>query len=201
MQGETQRQIEHVTPVAFALLLRWIPLWLAVLLAALSVVYGGVVSPRLFHRTLRGDEAARGYSTGKILYGLSVLVLLLVFGLTCGEGKFYVVAGAWALLGVGDAAANFVGRSWGRAKVPWNREKSWAGLAGFIVFGTLAAGLLIWWVSGGKNHPPLALVESMLLALGAAAAAGVVETLRVPHVNDNVSVPATGALVIYLMTL
>ena len=197
MQDETKRQLEHMVPVAFALLLRWIPLWPAALLAALSVIYGGFISPRLFPRTLREDERERGFSPGKIIYGAVVLVLILIFR----EERFYVVAGAWALLSVGDGMANIVGRTWGRAKVPWNREKSWEGVAGFVVFGALAAGFLIWWVSAGQNPPGFGLLRSVLLGLAIAVVGGLVETVNLPYVNDNVTVPAAGAVVLFVLTL
>lgn len=198
MQAETKRQLEHMVPVAFALLLRWIPLWLAALSAALSVVYGAFVSPRLFPRTLREDERRRGFSPGKITYGAVVLALILVFR----EERFYIVVGAWALLGIGDGMANLVGRTWGRAKVPWNRQKSWEGVAGFVVFSALAAAFLIWWVSARpESCHHFRLLHSLLLGLAMAVVGGLVETVKFPYVNDNVTVPAAGALVLFVLTL
>jgi uncharacterized protein (TIGR00297 family) len=186
-----------MVPVAFAVLLRWIPLWLAVLLAALAVIYGGFVSPRLFKRTLRADEMLLGFSPGKLIYGATVLVMLLVFR----ESGFHVVAGAWALMGVGDGMSNIIGRRFGRAKIAWNRAKSWEGFAAFVASGTVAAGLLVWWVSGRAEGPYLTLSRSMLVALAAAVPAGLIETLSNRWVDDNLTVPATGALALYLLTV
>ncbi len=197
MQAETKRQIEHMVPVAFAVLLRWIPFWLAALLAGLSVVYGGVVSPRLFRRTLREDEAAIGFSPGKVIYGSAVLMMILVFG----ERSFHVVAGAWALLGIGDGMSNIIGRRYGRAKIPWCREKSWEGAAAFVAFGSVAAGLLIWWVSGRAGGLGLTFYESMVFGFAAAVAAALVETIPNRVVDDNLTVPATGAIVLYVLSM
>lgn len=196
MEGESQRQIEHMIPVVFAGLLRYVPLWLAVLLAALSVLYGGVVSPRLFRRTLRPEEMALGFSPGKVIYGAVVLGMLLIFR----ETGFHVVAGAWALMGIGDGMSNIVGRRYGRAKLAWSRAKSWEGFAAFVAFGTLAAGLLLWWVASRETGPHIPLGRSMFFALAAAVAAGLVETLPSRYANDNISVPAVAAVVLYLLT-
>jgi uncharacterized protein (TIGR00297 family) len=197
MQAETQRQVEHMIPVAFAVLLRWLPLWLAAALAALSVVYGVVVSPRIFRRTLREDELPLGFSPGKFTYGAVVLALIMIFR----ESGFHVVAGAWALMGIGDGMSNIVGRRFGRSKVAWNRDKSWEGAAAFVVFGALAAGLLIWLTSGSHGIPQLSLVESLLVALVAAIPAALVETLPNRWVDDNITVPVVGALVLCVLTL
>ncbi len=197
MQAETQRQVEHMAPVVFAALLRWLPLWAAASLAALSVVYGGVVSSRLFGRTLREDEAPLGFSPGKVIYGAVVLAMILVFQ----ERGFHVVAGAWALLGIGDGMSNIIGRRFGRAKIPWNRDKSWEGAAAFVAFGTLAAGLLIWLVGARDEGPQLSLGWSMLWALVAAVPAALVETLANRILDDNITVPAVGAVALYLATM
>ena len=197
MQAETQRQVEHMVPVAFALLLRWIPLWPAAALAALSVVYAGFVSPRLLRRTLRDDEAPRGFSPGKVIYGAVVLALILILR----ETHFHVVAGAWALMGIGDGMSNIVGRRFGRTRIPWNREKSWEGFAAFLAFGTVAAGFLVWWVSLRRDVADLSILTSMVYALAAAAAAGLVETLPGRYVDDNITVPAVAAFVLYVVTV
>ncbi|HUU42777.1 MAG TPA: DUF92 domain-containing protein [Planctomycetota bacterium] len=195
MQNETKRQIEHMVPVAFATLLRWLPLWAAASLAGLSVVYGALVSPRVFRRMLRSNEASHTFSPGKFIYGVVVLVLILVFGV----GGFHIVAGAWALMGIGDGMSNIIGRRYGRVKVAWNRSKTWEGFAAFVVFGTLAAGFLVWWVALREEIAPVPFERAMLLALVAAVAAGLVETSRGKYVDDNISVPVVGALVLYLL--
>ena len=197
MDGETQRQVEHMVPVAFALLLRWIPLWAALLPAALSVVYGGVVSPRVFPRTLREGEKHRGFAPGKLVYGGVVLVMLVIFR----EGMFYVVAGAWALMGIGDGMANIVGRKWGKHPVPWNRKKTWEGFAAFVVFGAFAAAWLMWWVSAGHNAPGFTMTRCVVAALAAALSAGLVETVKLPVIDDNLSVPAVAAVVLFLIPM
>ena len=196
MKAETQRQIEHMVAVAFAVLLRWAPLWVAITLATLAVFYGALVSPHLFKRTLRKKESDLGFSPSKIMYGLVVLAMLLVFR----ENLMHVVAGAWALMAIGDGMSNIVGSRYGRAKIPWNRDKSWEGFGAFVVFGGIAAGLLVWWVAGREGGPQFGLWQSMCFALVAAVAAGLIETVHIRFVDDNISVPIVAAFTLYVLT-
>jgi len=142
--SEQRRKLEHVAPIAFAFLLKYLPIWLAVVLAVISVIYGVVGSRLLVKGTMRPDEQARGYSLGKIAYGAMVLLLILIFH---ARQNMWIVAGAWAIMAFGDAAANLAGVAWGKRKLPWNRDKSWAGSAAFVICGVLGCALLIAWFS------------------------------------------------------
>ena len=80
MTGESKRQIEHMLPVGFAFLLRYLTLTQAVLCCVAALAYGLFVSPRINRSGIREDEAARGFSIGKLYYALVVLALILMIG-------------------------------------------------------------------------------------------------------------------------
>ena len=44
----------------------------------------------------------------------------------------------------GDGMADVVGSRWGRTRLGWNRDKSWAGSAAFVTFGAIFSLILIW---------------------------------------------------------
>jgi len=79
MTGESKRQIEHMLPLGFAFLLRYLTLTQAVLCCAAALAYGFFISPRINKSGMREDEAARGFSIGKACYALAVLALILIF--------------------------------------------------------------------------------------------------------------------------
>jgi len=198
--SEIRRKVEHMVPIVFAFLLKYLPIWLAILLAFLSVLYAIIGSKKLAKKTLRSDEIDKGYSAGKIAYGAMVLLLILIFHT---REYMWIVAGAWGIMAFGDAFANLIGVAYGRDKLPWNKDKSWAGTIAFIFFGLFGAALLIGWFTWlwpVEGMPTISGSGIWTIAVTAALVCAAVESLPLPIV-DNITVPAAGALVIWLMSL
>ena len=193
--SENARQWIHIGSAAFALLLRFLTWWEVVALAALAFVFNLVVLPRIGGRRLyRPADAARGFSLGILLYPLAVLLLVLTF-----PTRLDIVAAAWGILACGDGAATIVGRHVGGKHWPWNRDKTIAGTIGFAVCGGMGAFGLAWWTRPAVT--PLPALQFLAFApLAAAVVAGLVETLPV-RLDDNISVPATAAAVLWLASL
>jgi len=193
--SETHRQIEHIVPVAFAFLLRWLPPVGAAVLVLCGVAYALFGSCRLAPSSFREEERQQRWSRAKVLYACSILVLIAAF-----PRHLHVVAGAWAVMAVGDGCAPLVGGRCRRAFLPWNRRKTWLGLAAFVVAGGMAAAVALVWVGGRYGDRLLSAREALRAALAAAAAAGVVESLPIERwIDDNVTVPLCSAAVLYLM--
>ena len=95
-----------------------------------------------------------------------------------------VIAAAWGVLAFGDGLATVIGRSWGRLRLSWNPEKSWAGSLGYWMFGTLAAGTLLWWSSPDTTDVALLWGVSVVVVLGSA----LLESLPL-KIDDNLIVP------------
>jgi len=132
-----------------------------------------------------------------------------------------IAAAAWGILAFGDGFATLIGRcftaehaknaeknksSAGFAisavfsdRLPWNPDKSIAGTLAFIAFGSIAGVGLAWWVRPSiVPVPPL--LFTVAAPLVAAVLAALVETLPV-RLDDNVSVPATAAAVLWIASL
>jgi dolichol kinase len=187
MTGESKRQIEHMLPLGFAFLLRYLTLTQAVLCCVAALAYGLFISPRINRSGIREDEAARGFSIGKVYYALVVLALILIF-----RNRMHIAAGAWAVLSLGDATSNLAGRAWGRKKLPWSKDKTWVGLAAFVLPSWAGSLVLVYWTAGGLN---VALPAAWLVLAGcgvAAAVGAVVESLPLP-VDDNLTSPLAAA--------
>ena len=217
--SEHARQWVHIGSGSFALLLRLIPWWQATALAAFALLFNLFLLPRIGGRRLyRPVDDARGFPLGILLYPLSVLLLTLAF-----PSRLDIVAAAWGILAFGDGAATLVGRrvttqtqrpqrhaeknfsarsassAFTRAPLPWNREKTVAGTAAFVVFGALAGVALAWWVRPAVSPlPPLTF--TIVAPIVAALAAALVETIPV-RLDDNISVPATAGVVLWVASL
>jgi uncharacterized protein (TIGR00297 family) len=225
MHSESARQWVHIGSGLFALLLRVLTWWQAAALAAFALAFNAIALPRVGGRRLyRPVDEARGFPLGILLYPLAVLLLVLLF-----PSRLDIVAAAWAILALGDGTATLAGRTAStieagtterdrsagvmgsagsaravgspfiRRRLPWNDDKTTAGTTAFIVCGGLGGVALAWWVRPAVAPlPPLAF--TIVAPLVAAIAAGFVETIPV-RLDDNISVPATAAAVLWIGSL
>ena len=204
MTSETKRKIEHIVPVVFVLLLRYFNTWQALLFAFVGIMYGLFLSKMFVKGAFRKHEQEKGFSFGKLVYGIMVFILILLF-----YKKMYIVAGAWAIMSLGDGCSNIFGKAYGKRKVPWNPEKSWIGSAAFVFFGGLGAAILMWWVNLDQSsaqtiqeqmQTPLMWSYFFTSAFLAAFVAAGVESLPL-KINDNVTVPLIAGLFLYATTI
>ena len=209
MHSESARQWVHIGSGLFALLLRVLVWWQAAALAAFALVFNAVALPRIGGRRLyRPVDEARGFPLGILLYPLSVLLLILIF-----PSRLDIVAAAWAILALGDGTATLAGHAKAArlgtnaqtaklaktGALPWNADKTIAGTAAFIVCGGLGGVALAWWVRPSIAPLP-AMTFTIVAPIAAAIAAGFVESIPI-RLDDNVSVPATAAAVLWLASL
>lgn len=83
------------------------------------------------------------------------------------------------ILALGDGLATFAGARYGRHKLPWNRNKSWEGIAGFSLGASCA-----WFL--------MPVPGTVLIVILAA----IIESLPM-RVNDNIVLPAAVSLMYY----
>ena len=218
--SENARQWVHIGSGLFALLLRVLTGWQAAAMAATALLFNLVLLPRVGGRALyRPVDEARGFPLGILIYPLSVLLLTLAF-----PTRLDIAAAAWGILAFGDGFATLLGRSRTEAtaehaehaennlrfaisatsavasgRLPWNPDKSVAGTLAFYVCGGAAGVALALWVRPSVTPvPPLAFAIAAPLA--AALLAALVETIPV-RLDDNISVPATAGVVLWIGSL
>ncbi len=206
VQSELLRKLVHVGMGGFALALRWLTPWQAAACALLALLFNLFLLHRITGRSLlRTDEKGKGFSLGIALYPAVVLTLILVF-----FRRMELAAAVWGFLAFGDGMATVAGVTVGGPKLPWNREKSWAGLVAFVLWGTAAAAFLIRWVqlgaaSGQNDHAGMSFLTFgpwFLIAgcFAAALAAALAESVPT-GIDDNILVPLAGGLTLYAATL
>jgi uncharacterized protein (TIGR00297 family) len=194
-RGERLRKLVHVSCGGFAFLLRDLHPAQAAAMATLAFLFNWQVLPRIGGRRLwREGEHAQGYPRGILLYPLSVLGLILFFW-----GAPWMAAALWGVLAFGDGMATVLGQALGGPRLPWNQDKGYAGLAAFVVFGTLGAAVLTAWtlrrpLDPFAWHAP----RTLGVALAVALVCALVETLPTT-LDDNLTVPLVGALTLPLL--
>lgn len=195
--SESSRQLVHIGVGLFALLLAWLTWPQAAACAAGALAFNLLVLPRVAgERLFRPGELGGRAPAGIVIYPASVLALILAF-----RERLDLVAAAWGILAAGDGVATIAGRRFGPTfgTWPWNPDKSYAGSAAFFVFAA-AAGVALshWTVSAAPAAIPgwfpwVAPVCAALVAM-------VAETMPV-RMDDNITVPAAAAAVLWGFTL
>jgi uncharacterized protein (TIGR00297 family) len=193
--SEDARQLVHIAMGGAALLLRFTSWWQAAVIAGGAVAFNAYALPHVARGWLyRELEGRRRFLSGITLYPIAILCLILAL-----PDRFDIVASAWGVLAFGDGMATLVGRHVAGPRIPWNDQKSVAGTAAFILFGGAAGAFLCWWCSPVIVPPPYRWF-SMAAPWLAAIAAALVETIPI-RLNDNISVPATAAAVLWWASL
>lgn len=192
--SEDTRQLVHVAVGTLALLLRYLTAFEATVLAAVAVGFNIYVIRRIAGHLYRPGESRRRVLSGIALYPISILLLLLVL-----PDRRDIVAAAWGILAFGDGMATLVGHHVGGARIPWNQKKSAAGTGAFVLFGGAAGSFLCWWCAP-TVIPPAYPWFSVWMPIVATVAAAAVETIPIT-LDDNVSVPATAAAVLWWFSL
>jgi uncharacterized protein (TIGR00297 family) len=193
--SEDLRQAVHIAMGAFALTLRYLLWWEAAILAGVTVAFNMRVLPKLAAaRLYRASDRAGALRSGIVLYPISIVVLLFLFG-----HRRDIVAAAWGILAAGDGMATIVGRRARWRPLPWNGSKTLAGSLALFLCGGAAGALLAWWCRPGVIPPPypwFSLGAPFVAALVAAA----VETIPI-RLDDNVTVPFSAAATLWALSL
>jgi uncharacterized protein (TIGR00297 family) len=191
--SETARQLVHMSMGGFALLLRWLVWWQAVVLAAAALAFNVFVLPSIAKGLYRPGDHQRPLH-GILLYPLSVLLLLLLF-----PRHLDIVAAAWGILAIGDGIATIAGRAIGGPRWAWNREKTVAGSVAFAVAGGATA-LFLWIWCRPPLLTPLPLYLVVFVPIAAAFVAAAVETIPI-GLDDNLSVALSAGAVLWFGSL
>lgn len=175
--NETARKAFHLATAAGIPLLLLLPRPFFLLLTVVSIPITLLLGPGFLTRFARDGEGWRRFTFAVLSFPLSLLILLIAFP------RFpEAAAAAWALLAIGDGAANMVGRKIGGPALPWNGRKSVAGSGTFLVAG-LPAAAFAWYAAGGSGT----VAAAMALVAGPVLIAALVESLP-SRLGDNLPV-------------
>lgn len=195
---ELKRRFWHMSPGVLAFGLLVVPhadpisptLQLIILTCCLTIGIRILLGFRQIQR--RGEGAGLGAVGG---YSLSVLATIFLFPRHLELGLAVL-----AILAFGDGSATLFGSIFRGPRLPWNSGKSWIGLLGFIVMGSLMAAWIYW----GETHnfeasdPPVSFGTALLLTAPAVVAAAIAESIR-SRINDNIRVGVVAAVALVLL--
>jgi phytol kinase len=130
---------------------------------------------------------------GPLQYGIIFVLMTLIFWTDSPVGIV-----ALMILCGGDGLADVIGRQWGRAKLPWNTRKSWAGSATMFLagFGFALAYLALFARLGVFDLS----VAAALLPLGLICLAATVVEAVSGQDMDNITITVTALGVAWLLT-
>ena len=124
---------------------------------------------------------------GPLFYGIVFILLTVIYWLDSPIGIV-----ALMLMCGGDGLADIFGRRFGRRKLPWNAEKSWAGSVGMLLGGWLFAVIILGvYVAFGVFLNSWTAYFPVILLIAIAGA--VVESLPI-HDVDNLTVTLTSVI-------
>jgi phytol kinase len=131
----------------------------------------------------------------ELLRGPLYYVIVLIFSTVLFWRDSPVGVLVLAMMCGGDGIADIVGRSFGSMKLPWNKDKSYAGSVAMFVFGFLVSFACLWYFSVLGFY--VLDVPGVVVRLGVVSlAATLVESLPVStKLDDNVTVPLTTVVV------
>jgi uncharacterized protein (TIGR00297 family) len=186
--SEILRKGAHAGVGFFALLFAVLPPAACLGLAILSLIHNAFFLPRYAPWLWREKDHRMGYSPGVIAYSVTLVLLCVVYW-----NRPDIAASGWGVLAFGDGIASLVGRAFGRSPLPWNRKKSWAGLAAFAIAASASCFLLAGFVRMHVEMVASLPHANLLLASVIAGVTGaVVESLDQP-LDDNIAAPLAAA--------
>jgi phytol kinase len=124
---------------------------------------------------------------GPLFYGIIFTVLTIIFWI---DNPIGIVA--LMILCGGDGFADIIGRRWGKKKLPYNPDKSWAGSVGMLLGSWIFSIVILWYFIGVNLFPgPILIYLPAISIIGLACT--LVESLPV-HDLDNITITITAVL-------
>ncbi|MHA1268534.1 MAG: hypothetical protein ACTSPY_01985 [Candidatus Helarchaeota archaeon] len=135
--------------------------------------------------------------------GVSSIFLNMYFGQNFWWQFFIVATTSILIWGVGDSTAYYVGKKFGKKKLPWNEHKSYAGSFGFFIVGSIIALILLspeFSILLGVDPPLVGAYYWVWISIFTSLIGAFVESLNI-KVTDNFTVPAFISLFLALSVI
>lgn len=147
----------------------------------------GIIKDEATVKSLSRSGDPKEILRGPVFYGIIFVIVTIFYWY---ENPIGIIA--LMLMCGGDGLADIIGRRWGKAKLPWSKDKSWVGSFGMFLGGWLfALGVIAAFIAAGKFSGSLSdfLMPITLIALAGTA----IETLPIRDI-DNITVTGLAIL-------
>jgi dolichol kinase len=188
---EWRRRLMHMSPGLLPFFMLAIPhpiplAWYSKLVIVIAVAGVACFALKREHLFVRANE--RTWSTSVISYAIVTLVMLLGFPSEPEMGMAVTM-----IIAFGDGSATLGGKLVHGRSLPWNSDKSWAGLFAFLLCSIPLAAFVYW----GEARPQVSPSMALACVAPAALAAAFAESLPM-RLNDNIRVGVTAGLMMLL---
>lgn len=194
-EQEFRRRLWHFLPGVIAFGLSGVPhlptirLWVMLLLVAFGVMLPAWLAIRYHKRYCRSKN--ENIVPSILGYVIPVSILALLF-----RSNVAIPLGVAGIIAFGDGSATLLGLLTQGRRIPWNTKKSWAGLFGFVLVGTVLAST-IFWIAAPST---IGLLSAMLCVGPVVLVCALLESLPL-KMNDNLTVGLTSAVLLPMMSL
>ena len=196
---ELRRRFWHIAPGLLPLALWFVP-HRDPLSPALQMILALVVAGFGLNAFIRYRKIARAEDRQKLAsvlgYTGGIFVPLLLF-----PGDVELALAFLTLIAFGDGFATLGGLLLGGARLPWNAEKSWSGLACFLLAGVPMTTVVYWGETAfnPESQPEYVPFGTALLVAGSGVLASAIAESLPSRLNDNVRIAFAGVTTMALM--
>jgi dolichol kinase len=194
---EFRRRLFHMSPSLIPIGLPYIPhsdVWDPLLVLGIVLCVIGGLAIAMTYRPLFTRSGEQSWMRAVLGYITPIVGALILF-----PGRAELGLMTLQIVALGDGFATLGGILLGGKRLPWNREKTFAGFICFIIVGSSTASYNYW----GEAHPVVPYHTAYLVCFVAAFCAAIVESLPIRS-NDNLRVGMTallsGTLATFILT-
>ncbi len=183
---ECKRRLLHILPGLLPTILWFIPhkdplswdcrAWLGLIIGGI-----GIATTVKYRRIARGNET----SNPACILGYTVPVFLLLMVI---PAHAQLGLATLAIISFGDGFATVGGLLLPGPRLPWNKQKSWAGFLCFLTFAVPWSAMVYW----GESRPAVSFSMALFVGGTATLFAAICESIK-SGIDDNIRVGAAAA--------
>lgn len=183
---ECKRRLLHILPGLLPTILWFIPhkdplswdcrAWLGLIIGGI-----GIATTVKYRRIARGNET----SNPACILGYTVPVFLLLMVI---PAHAQLGLATLAIISFGDGFATVGGLLLPGPRLPWNKQKSWAGFLCFLAFAVPWSAMVYW----GESRPAVSFSMALFVGGTATLFAAICESIK-SGIDDNIRVGAAAA--------
>ena len=198
-QSNTRRSSLHVASGLVALAtLTFTPMWIVLAVAGAFLVFAAFTETMRRFSPSFNDQVMKVFApvahpheyhsiNSATWYTIALFFLAL-------SGDLLAASLAVVILGFSDPAAAFVGRRFGRTKIPGGGGRTFVGSTTFVLVGTVVSMVVM-----VTLFPAVPVGAALTLAAAASFAAALAELFSPSVLDDNLTIPLTVGLVVVLL--
>ena len=185
--SECRRRLLHMLPGLLPVVLWVVPHkdpWGVPLIISFLAIQASLIYYAIMHESDFARPGEKLWHESVLGYTLPILAMVFLL-----PGRSELAMMTLGILAFGDGSAVLGGKLLQGPRLPWNINKTWAGLGSFVVAGSMAAATYYWM----EARPSVGFLMAMAIAAPAAILGAIAESLPIRS-HDNFRVGIVAAL-------